>query len=49
VGSSPLLKAGERYNVNVPSHALSFNPIPLAVVVLAVLVVLFVLLARRRM
>lgn len=44
-----LLKAGKRYNARVLGHAIGFNPLPLVIVVAGVIVVLFVLLARRQM
>jgi hypothetical protein len=42
-------EAGEPYNSIVPGHVISINPLPLLIVLAGVLVVIFALIARRRM
>ena len=43
------LETGERYNARVPGHVISINPFPLLMVIAGVVVVIFALIARRRM
>jgi hypothetical protein len=43
------LRDAECYNAKVLGHAISFNPLPLVIVVAGVVIVIFVLIARRQM
>lgn len=40
---------GQGYNDGVPGHTVSINPFPLLIVVAGILIVIFVLIARRHM